>query len=200
MLSLAGCTDAKGGTATPATTTHGGGTTSTGPGPSGPASGPNGAPAIDNPLDATRYLSQPCAVLSAAQLKLFTITKPGTAHVDDPAARAGGPYCGWRTDDPVPRGFEVGFAVGNKHGLADTIRGGRDAFPGYFESTEVDGYPAVFNDLVDGRPVGICNITVGISDTLAFRAAEQAGRDVGVKSCDNAKQVAAEVIRTLKEG
>jgi uncharacterized protein DUF3558 len=201
MLSLAGCTDAKGGTATPATTTDGGSESSSqAPNPSGSPSASNGAPVIDNPLDAIRYLSQPCSVLSAAQLQQFNITSPGVPHVDDPAARATGPYCGWRTGDAIPRGFTVGFLVANKRGLADTIRGGRDAFPGYFEPTEVSGYPGVFNDLVDGRSRGTCNLTVGISDTLAFQTTEQAGRDQGVKSCDDVKQMAAAVIQTLKEG
>ena len=112
----------------------------------------------------------------------------------------GGPYLGGDPTTWRPKGFEVGFIVPNEHGLADIIRGGKEALPGYFEPTEVDGYPAVFNDLVDGRTRGICQITVGISDTLAFRAAEQSSREVGVKACDNAKQLAAAVIQTLKEG
>jgi hypothetical protein len=61
----------------------------------------------------------------------------------------------------------------------------------------VDGYPAVFNDLSDYRPRGDCNITVGISDTLTFRAREGAGPK-GQAVCDRTKQVAAAVIATLK--
>jgi len=61
----------------------------------------------------------------------------------------------------------------------------------------VDGYPGVFAGLDDGRAQGSCDIAVGISDTLTFRASEQGGRK-GQGSCDRAKQVAAAVIATLK--
>jgi hypothetical protein len=98
----------------------------------------------------------------------------------------------------VSKGFDVGFVTGNKNGLSDTYRGGAEAFPGYFEPTEVSGYPAVFNDLTDQRPNGACNITVGISETLAFRSSFTAGPDDGAKSCDLVKRVAAAVITTLK--
>lgn len=195
---VAGCADKEAGTATSATTP----TDSAGPNtrsgePSGPPPDGSGAPKVEVPLDATRVLSQPCAALSPAQLKAFNITKPGTPHLDG----ASGPGCDWRTDEqPVPRSFDVFFITGNKNGLSDTYRGGRAAFPGYFEPTEVDGYPAVFNDLVDGRAGGACHITVGISDTLAFAATEQADRERGAQSCDGAKQFAASVLKTLKEG
>lgn len=201
MVGIAGCATKEGGTPSSAATVGNTGTNTRPPGSGGSTpSGVNGAPKIDRPLDASRFLTQPCAVLSAAQLKVFNISKPGVPHIDDQVAKSSGPYCGWRTDDePVFRAFDVGFITSNKHGLADTIRGGREAFPGYFEPTEVEGYPAVFNDLVDGRAGGACNITVGISDTLAFRAAEQADRVRGTRSCDGAKQFAAAVIKTLRE-
>ncbi|MBP2331015.1 hypothetical protein JOF56_011400 [Kibdelosporangium banguiense] len=91
----------------------------------------------------------------------------------------------------------VGFLVGNKNGLSDIYRG-RDRFKGYFEPTQVDGYPAVFSDSGDYRSQGTCGIAVGISDTMTIRVSEQ-GR-LGVKSCDRAKQVASMVIQTIKAG
>ncbi|HEU5472185.1 MAG TPA: DUF3558 domain-containing protein [Actinophytocola sp.] len=197
LVLLAGCTAKQEGTATPTPGT-GGDTSTRTTGSTGSPSGTNNSPKIDAPLDATRFLSQPCAVLSPTQLQAFNISNPGTPHTDDPTARSTGPYCNWSSDDPVPRGISVGFLVSNKNGLADTIRGGRAAFPGYFEPAEVDGYPAVFNDLVDGRSRGICNITVGISNTLAFRAAESWDRKRGTQSCEGAKQIAAAVITSLK--
>jgi hypothetical protein len=82
--------------------------------------------------------------------------------------------------------------------LSDTYRG-RDRFKGYFEPTDVDGYPAVFNDPSDFRGSGSCNITVGISNTLAFQLSADDGK-LGTKSCDRAKQVASMVIQTIKSG
>ena len=57
----------------------------------------------------------------------------------------------------------------------------------------------MFNDLSDGRPNGNCNITVGISDTLTFRANEQGGPR-GQIVCDRTKQLAVAIIATLKAG
>lgn len=195
---LAGCSDKKTGTATPATPTGGGETTSTTTERSTPTSG-TGAPKVTSPLDASKYISQPCTVLSAATLQSYKISKAGKPDTDSEVAKVAGPSCGWASDDqPVPKGYNVGLLTGNKKGLSDTYRGGPKAFPGYFEPTEVDGYPAVFNDLIDARKNGACNITVGISDTLAFRAAVTFPSQAGATSCDSVKQLAAAVIQTLK--
>jgi hypothetical protein len=98
----------------------------------------------------------------------------------------------------VGYGVDVGFLTANKNGLSDTYRG-KARFKGYFEPTEVDGYPAVFNDLGDYRNDGTCNITVGISDTSEFRVGVQYTK-LGAKSCDRAKEAAAAVIKTVKKG
>jgi hypothetical protein len=199
VVLVAGCSDKAPGTATPATTTGGSGeTTSTTTGRSTPTSS-GGAPKVSTPLSAGKYLPQPCTVLSAATLQTYKITKPGTPDVDSEVAKTAGPSCTWTSDDqPISKTYNVGFLTGNKNGLSDTYRGGKKAFPGYFEPTEVVGYPAVFNDLIDARNNGACNVTVGISDTLAFRAAVTFPTQAGATSCDSAKQLAAAVIETLK--
>ena len=156
-----------------------------------------GAPRVGSPLDATRFLSQPCAVLTQAQLEGFGVSRAGEPDTDSEIARASGPGCLWHARPEVDSTIDVSFLTGNKNGLADTYRG-RSRFK-FFEETTVEGYPAVFNDPSDGRPHGDCNITVGISDTLAFRAREEGGL-VGQAVCDRAKQVAAAVIATLKAG
>jgi hypothetical protein len=133
-------------------------------------------------------------VLSTAQLARFGIGAAGVTETD------AGPGCTWRADGDHPRGFQVIFLTGDPHGLADTYRNASRAFPGYFLPTEVDGYPAVFTDRTDFRAAGVCSVTVGISDTLAFRATESATIEVGTQSCEHASQLATEVIRTLKGG
>lgn len=156
-----------------------------------------GAPRVEHPLDASRFHAQPCAVLSQAQLAKFGLSKPGVPETTGAVAENAGPFCTWTTDGQPFHGYGVGYLTGNKNGLSDTYRG-QDRFK-YFEATTVNGYPAVFNDLTDGRAQGQCNITVGISDTQTFRASETAP-SVGKESCDGAKQVAAEVIASLKGG
>jgi hypothetical protein len=159
--------------------------------------GTYGAPRVSNPLDATKFLSQPCAVLTKVQLESFGVSQPGEPDTDSDIAKVSGPGCLWHARPEVSSTIGMSFLTGNKNGLSDTYRG-RDRFE-FFEETAVSGYPAVFNDLSDGRPHGDCNITVGISDTLAFRARED-GDLVGQAVCDRAKQVAAAVIATLKAG
>jgi hypothetical protein len=154
-----------------------------------------GAPRVSNSLDASRFLTRPCDVLSQTQLTSFGVSRLGKPDTDSQIAKQVGPGCTWNADPEVNSTIGVGFLTGNKRGLSDTYRG-RSQFD-YFDETTVDGYPAVFADGTDGRPAGRCNITVGISDTLAFSASEQGGRK-GQDSCDRAKQVAAAVIATLK--
>lgn len=199
-LVAVGCSDKQAGTATPARTGSET-TTSTSTGrTSSPSTSTSGqAPKVNNPLDASKYLPQPCTAVSATNLKSYNISKPGTPETDSELAKTAGPFCIWHNDDqPINKTYSVGFLTGNKKGLSDTYRGGKKAFPGYFEPTEVSGYPAVFNDLSDGRSKGDCNITVGISDTLAFRASATYPSKLGAASCDGAKDLAAAVIQTLK--
>lgn len=197
VVLVAGCSDKQSGNATPATTTGGGSTSTEQTTPTTTSSG--GAPAVKDPIDASKFAPQPCTSLSATALKALNISKPGKPDTTSAVAQGSGPSCVWNSDDqPVGRTYGVGFLTANKNGLSDTYRGGKKAFPGYFEPTEVSGYPAVFNGLADDRSSGSCNVTVGISSSLAFRVGLQGARDVGAKGCDVVKEAAAAVIQTLK--
>lgn len=154
-----------------------------------------GAPRVPNPLDASRFLTRPCDVLTQPQMRTFGISRPGRPTTTGAIAENAGPFCTWTADSEANSTVGVGLVTGNMHGLSDLYRG-RSGFK-YFEETTVEGYPAVFNDSVDGRAQGVCQITVGISNALTFRATEQGGRK-GQGSCDRAKQVASAVIATVK--
>lgn len=204
VLVAAGCSDSRTGTPIPdGTAPAGNGKTSGSTTPSGTTSTPRptnryGEPPVANPLDATRFLSQPCAALTQAQLQSFDLPAQGKPDTESPVARHAGPFCGWTNSDRF-NGVDVGFLTGNKNGLADLYRArGEGKWTGYWEETRVSGYPGVFHDVTDFRPRGSCNLAVGISDTLAFRV----GTDGRLKerSCDFAKQVAGAVVETLKRG
>jgi hypothetical protein len=156
-----------------------------------------GAPRVDSPVDATRFLSQPCAVLSQAQLAEFSVSRQGIPTTTGAVAENAGPFCTWHADPELGSTIGVGFVTGNEHGLSDTYRG-RDQFE-HFEPTTVDGYPAVFANSPDLRSSGTCGITVGISDALTFNATEQ-GRLDAQGSCDRARQVAEAALATLRVG
>jgi hypothetical protein len=149
------------------------------------------------PLDATGFLTEPCTVLSQAQLATFDVSRPGIPTTTGAVAEHAGPYCSWHAATELASTIGVGFITGNKNGLSDIYRG-RDTF-GYFIPTTVEGYPAVFADGSDGRESGRCSLAVGISETQLFRATEQ-GRLDAQGSCDRAKQVALAALATLKAG
>jgi Protein of unknown function (DUF3558) len=186
---VGGCSAKEAGSPTGPAPTSGAGKQTGSPSTSS-GSGGGSAPKVSNPLDASKFLTQPCSSIGPDKLRSLSVSAQG-----EPDNSPVGPTCQWIERD-AGSSLEVGFLTGNKNGLADTYRG-RDRFKGYFEPTQVDGYPAVFNDLRDFRGDGTCNITVGISDTLAFRTAVQDGK-LGQKSCDRTKQAAAAVITTLK--
>ncbi|MFB9305310.1 DUF3558 domain-containing protein [Kibdelosporangium philippinense] len=189
-----GCTTSQGGTPTPSSNT-GSAAASTSATTSGNDSE---APRVSVPLDASKFLSQPCAILAPAQLKDLNLQAQGKPDTDSQIAKTSGPSCSWRNSDASAN--SVSFTTGNKNGLSDTYRAHRQGqFGGYFEPTDVTGYPAVFRDIKDFRNNGTCNLTVGISDTLTFLVTEQ-GPLKGAASCDRAKQVASLVIETLKRG
>lgn len=167
------------------------------PSPSAGAGAAQAAPRVADPLDATRFLAQPCELLTPTQLATFGVTRPGMPDVDSRLAKQVGPSCLWHADPRTNSSIGVGFTLGNPNGLSDIYRV-RKRYA-YFVEDVVDGYPAVFHDIDDGRESGVCNISVGISDTLMFGASEQGGRK-GQASCDRVKQVASAVIATLRVG
>ncbi|CAM4001017.1 DUF3558 domain-containing protein [Kibdelosporangium persicum] len=157
-----------------------------------------GAPSVSNPLDATKFLTQPCAALSTTQLTSLNLTAQGEADTTSAIARNVGPGCIWQNSSTA---YTLGltFMVGNKNGLADFYRGHQDGrFKGYWIETTVDDYPAVYENSTDNRKTGECDLAIGISDTLTFRTRVQS-RD-GEKSCDQTKQAASLILQTLKTG
>lgn len=196
MLSGAGCTTEANGTPTPQSSGERPETSESSPDPttSGPA--PE-APEVNDPLDASRFFTDPCTVLTQAQLATFSITRPGVPETTGGVAEEVGPFCAWIAADELGSATGVGFLTGNKNGLSDTYRG-RDLFED-FRPTEVDEYPAVFANSPDLRSMGACTIVVGISDSLAIQATEQGELDAQ-GSCARAKQVAAAVLATIRGG
>lgn len=157
-----------------------------------------GAPKVGAPLDVSRFLTQPCAVLSPSQLRDFNLPSTGKPDLDSAVARNVGPACTWLNSE-AGNLVGVNFITGNPNGLDDLYRGHQQGqFRGYWTETTVEDYPAVFFDATDGRPSGRCGLAVGVTDKLAVGINEH-GR-LKEKSCDRAKLVASVVVQTLKGG
>jgi hypothetical protein len=153
------------------------------------------APTVENPLDASAYLDNPCTVLNAAQLANLGVVRPGIPETEGPIAEHIGPQCIWHAAPEVNSSIDVGFITGDDHGLG-ALYAARETQE-YFEETTVQDYPAVFHSGVDLRVNGSCNISVGISNTLSFRTSEDGGRTAS-DACARAKKVAEAVVTTLK--
>jgi hypothetical protein len=158
----------------------------------------HGAPQVANSVDVSRFLPQPCAALTAAQLQALTLDSPGRPDTTGALAEYAGPGCTWDNKD-VSVSVMFSFMTGNKNGLADIYRGHEQGqFPGYFDVTTVDGFPAVFTSGVDGRAKGFCSLHTGISDTLEILVDEstRAGKD----ACAGAWQTTSLILKTLRGG
>ena len=195
VVAVAGCSVSTSGTPTTAITV-GTSTDSTRPPTSPSKSAPAnryGAPHVENPLDATKYLTQPCAAISPRLLQSLGLPTQGEPDTEG-AAASGAPACNWWAGDELAHAT---FLQGNKNGLADLYHQ-HEYFKDhkYWEETTVEGYPAVFYDTVDDRSAGRCSIAVGLNDSLAV-AVRESGR-LGAGSCERAKNVALAMVQTLK--
>lgn len=187
---LAACTGATAGSATS-------GGTPTGTPPSSGSSQTReqdryGAPRVANPLDVTRFLTDPCAAIPPAQQPSLGFTKPGEPDTTSELGKLA-PSCDWSGQ----QGGRVSFLKGNRNGLADLYRSNASSPDAYWEETTVEGYPAVFHGLPDARSQGHCKIAVGLNDALAM-GSQATGRP-GSPVCERAKQMAAVAVRTIKE-
>lgn len=148
---------------------------------------------VPEPLDASPYLEAPCSVLKPAQLRKLDLTGVGNPNAKDAVARNLGPTCTWSNRENVS-GLGIGFATGNKAGLAGLYQG-KGSFA-YFEPLKIDGYPAIVAGLADNRAAGLCGIYVALNDQLVAGVDTDGGD--GAQSCADAKEATSELLRTLK--
>ncbi|WP_156758420.1 DUF3558 domain-containing protein [Actinokineospora pegani] len=179
---LAGCTE----TGTPVATETSVSTSSTSAHPDA-----SGAPPIENPIEAGRYLADPCQLFTEQELASFGLGK------QFPVTTSNGPNCAWR--DAENRAlYGVVFNEGNVNGLSDIYRGNKEGKLAYFEPTTVNGYPAAVADGgTDDRPDGWCNVFVGMNPGMAFNVSV-AGGDPAT-ACSNVQKIASSVVDKLKE-
>lgn len=149
------------------------------------------APPVTDPLDATKYVADPCASLTPAQYQAF---RAGTGQKDPT-----NPICAWKVDQADTR-ITVAFTPEVQQGLSGVYAQNDIGFweDGYFTPTTVSGYPAVYASIIDSRPQGICQLNVGLNDKLYFFSlvSSRPGSD----SCTAAMNVAEKVLETIKKG
>jgi hypothetical protein len=186
---LTGCTATEAGTAIPVSDT---------PATSSVEAGPT-APTVSDPLDASKYVADPCAVLTPAQLASYGLDRTGLSGTPGTSTDFSEPSCLWYGNAQT---FNVGVSwlTSKKNGLADIYLLQESEIWDHFEATEVEDYPAVFNYFSDDPQHGNCHVTVGISNRLVYTVNLLGQGNIDAESgCDLAIQVASAVIKVLKE-
>ncbi|MGW3965371.1 DUF3558 domain-containing protein [Amycolatopsis sp. NPDC005003] len=191
LLLLAGCSPETTGTASPA--------------PSSSASSgaaPNAdVPKVPAPLDVGKYTSKPCDIVPVPVLSSLRFTDAGDTQLRDDGLGAPGPSCSWKI---LGEGVSMQVIIGT--GNRDRGVGGlaglygaheRGQFPFLERAPDVEGYPAIYVDKRDRRPIGNCSIGVGVADDLVV-GVYSGGYEGAEDSCAAAQKVAAAIITTLK--
>jgi hypothetical protein len=188
-LALAGCSQTTIGSANPTTVAPPSATVSA------PSQSSAKAPAVKTPLNASKFVRDPCLTLTQAQQQQFEGTKPGTRTDSD-----SGVGCAWNLGANGSTGTGVNFVPSVTNGLTHLYEQNSAGFfkSGYFQPIEVEGYPAAYNEVADNRTGGQCGLSVGISDNTYFDVLIQ-GR-TGTDGCKAALNVAKAVLHTVQGG
>jgi hypothetical protein len=188
------CTTTTGGTASPSTA----GSSAT----DAPSADPD-VPKVSVPLDASKYVSDTCAIVPQDVLTPLRYTDPGAYQAKgDTAFTQAGPSCSWtRHGEGIGLSVEIGTGTRDRGagGLAGLYNGYQNkTFIRFLErAPDVEGYPAVYFGIQDDRPKGNCGLGLGIADDLAVDVYAQ-GYQGPDDSCAAATQVASSIIKTLK--
>jgi len=150
------------------------------------------APRVKDPISAADSIGKPCTLLTPTQATGLGLKAEGSQD-----SNGSDPYCSWHDKDNRAL-YTIGFLSENTNGLNDHYRAESKGDWKYFEPTTVATYPAVLADGVDSREKGYCTVVVGVRDELTFRVASRGGP--GRAACDKVKDIAGEVINTLKAG
>lgn len=188
LLFLTACTTNTAGTARPATDAP---VTTTTPSETRPA----GAPNVTEPLDISRFVGDPCLVLTASQAQQLGL--PQTGVLRDGAL---GKACRWSNRQTF-LSISINMLNEDPAGLSAFYRANEAGKWAYFEPVpSVEGYPAVAYDALDSRADGKCAVVVGTANELAFDTAIQvADADIGkTDPCEAAIAAVALMMRTMK--
>ncbi len=155
-----------------------------------------GAPAVENPLDTTRYQQDPCLALTASQAQEFNLGYPGEAQ---DGALGNACHFGGLTDARAR--VYIAFHDEYPFGLSATYQANEDGKLEFSRSCRRSrGTRRWSCGATDDRPNGGCTIDIGTSDEITFEVAVLLAQEfVGVKDpCESAVLVAGEVLRTMK--
>ncbi len=172
-----------------------------------PPSGVNmhGAPKVQKPLDTKAFQQQPCSVLKPEQISALSMQQ-WESEVDMDST--GGPKCGWQymggPPDYTVSSVGVTFMVESDGLKSSYFRKGKGVFEYFRQLKPIGGYPAIAAGSSVSTPEqeGTCEVEVGVTDSLTFLTQVQLGNGSPFAGdpCGRARDVATEVVKTLKAG
>jgi hypothetical protein len=201
MALVVGCTTTSEGTPNPDPGASSSGSEQHPPSSEDPSGGDlpsDGAPNIEDPLDISQFLADPCLALTAEQTEDLGVPQTGESSEETL-----GKVCIWR--NPETRGLtSIAMIEKYRRGLSAAYLANEQGKYAYFEPlAPIEGYPAVAYDSSDERDLGICAVGVGVANDLMFELSLQLSTDNIAKKkdpCETAVVVAGMVLRTMKEG
>jgi len=123
---------------------------------------PRLAPTVPAPVDATRFLVDPCTALSPRARTSIGLDSQELEERDP------GPGCSWAFTMDGDSWFGYWLLASNTGGLDDIYWAPRTGWA-YFEPVEVLDHPAVLASITDERHQGRCVLIVGLSNQLAMQ-------------------------------
>jgi hypothetical protein len=155
-----------------------------------------GAPNVEDPLEITEFVREPCRALTAEQTTELNLPTTGTAGTN-----ALGQVCEWENSETRGR-VTIDIREKNAAGLSALYAANDNGEYGFFEElAPIEGYPAVAYDISDKRPSGMCAVSVGVANDLSFAVGLRLSpNNVGAKDpCETAASVADMMMKTMKE-
>lgn len=135
---------------------------------SSPATGPVSTPTsqsseeipIDEPLDVTHLLDQPCAALADEDLANLSLTE---GEITDEDISQAAESCMWRRSDDSGSHADLIVMTENADGLEDIRDLNQDSE--VYEEIQIGGYPALHASPTDRRDEGRCDLWIGVNDS-----------------------------------
>jgi hypothetical protein len=189
MLALAGCSKETSGSPGPSNV----GSTASQLASSSPGGNLPRAPAVKNPLNAAKFISNPCLTVTQSQIQQFGSSEPGES-----TGSGVGAGCLWHLGQDGLTGVSVSFIPEITDGLTHIYKQNAANFfkDGYFSPLDISGYPAAYNEVADNRNGGQCGLTVGFSDQSIFSVLIQGHPNTdGCKAAVNITKAALQTIQ-----
>jgi hypothetical protein len=191
MVTLTLVAACDGGATSPPTTTANTPSSNSTSQPSASADPATQAPKVQNPLDASSFVLDPCKSLTEAQQQQFGLSN---GKIDTAVE---GPSCFYKQAGKPA--VAVVFASKIKGGLSSRYFEHSRGYWSYWEPTTVDSYPAVgFVATISDPGTLSCHFSIGVTDSLYFWVT--ADDNPGVARCTASKNVASAVLATIKTG